>query len=110
MSVCHCLDCRRRSGSAFAAQLRFASDGVAIHGPARTYAATGDQGSTATFLFCPTCGATIAYELDAMPGLTAIPYGAFLDASGLPPPVYSVYESRKPEWVEIVGDGIEHID
>ena len=32
VSVCHCLDCQRRSGSAFAAQARFPAETVTIEG------------------------------------------------------------------------------
>ena len=32
VSVCHCLNCKRRSGSAFAAQVRFPADRVTISG------------------------------------------------------------------------------
>ena len=69
---------------------------------------TGDSGDTATFLFCPTCGATIAYLHEGMPGLTAIAVGAFADPS-FPPPHYSVYEGRKHPRVAVAGDGIEHL-
>ena len=106
VSVCHCLDCQRRSGSAFAAQARFPEERVAIEGLTRTYRRTGDTGNVATFLFCPDCGATIAYRVDAMEGLVAIPLGAFADPA-LPPPAFSNFEERKLPWVEIVGDAVE---
>ena len=105
-SVCHCLDCQRRSGSAFAAQARFPEAQVRIEGPTRAYRRTGDGGNVATFLFCPDCGATIAYRIDAMEGLVAIPLGAFADPA-FPPPSVSNYENRKHPWVAILGDAIE---
>jgi hypothetical protein len=106
ISVCHCLDCQRRSGSAFAAQARFAETNVRIDGPAREYRRTGDSG-VATFSFCPDCGATIAYRTESMTGLVAIPIGAFADPA-FPPPAFSNYEERKQPWVEIVGEAIAH--
>jgi hypothetical protein len=42
-----------------------------------------------------------------MPGLVAIPVGAFADP-GFPRPRFSVWEGRKHPWVEILGDGVEH--
>jgi len=39
--------------------------------------------------------------------LIAIPLGAFDDPYFLKP-AFSVWENRKHDWVEIVGDGIEH--
>jgi len=106
VSVCHCLDCQRRSGSAFAAQVRFHEAKVRIEGPTRTYRRTNDSGKVATFDFCPECGTTIAYRLEDMEGLVAIPLGTFADPA-FPPPAYSNFEVRKLPWVEIVGGGIE---
>lgn len=109
VSVCHCLECQRRSGSAFAAQVRFPEETVTLAGPAASYDHAGGSGRVATFLFCPTCGATIAWRNEGMEALVALPLGAFADPS-FPAPNYSVYEARKHPWVEIVGGGIEHFD
>lgn len=109
VSVCHCYACQRRSGSAFAAQARFAADHVAVNGEARRYDQAGDSGGMASFYFCPTCGVTIAYRAEAEPGVIAIPIGAFAD-NAFPPPSYSVYETRRHSWVAIAGDDLEHYD
>ncbi|QIL01901.1 GFA family protein [Sphingomonas sinipercae] len=108
VSVCHCLECKKRSGSAFAAQARWPADRVTIEGEARSWSYTGDSGNTGTFSFCPTCGAPMFYAVDGeMSGLIAVAVGAF-DAPFHAQPLYSVYEGRKQPWVEIVGDGIDH--
>lgn len=109
ISVCHCLECKRRSGSAFAAQARFREQDVTISGTATAYAWRGESGRLATFYFCPTCGASIAYRAEAQEGLVAIPIGAFADPA-FPPPVYSVFEERKHSWVAIIGETVEHFD
>ena len=106
-SVCHCHDCQRRSGSAFAAQARFPTLGVVTAGEARCWETTGVSGDAARFYFCPTCGSTVWYEHDGMPGTIAVAVGAFAD-DGFPPPTVSVYENRMKPWLRIVGDGIEH--
>jgi hypothetical protein len=41
-------------------------------------------------------------------GLIAIPLGAF-DNPYFLSPAFSVWEGRKHEWVEISGEGVEHI-
>ncbi|HVJ00032.1 MAG TPA: GFA family protein [Sphingomonas sp.] len=107
VSVCHCLDCQKRSGSSFAAQARWPDAQVRIEGDTKSWTCTSESGNRATFLFCPVCGGTIAYASEGVPGLTAIPLGTFADPD-FPPPDYSVYEGRKHAWVAIVGDGIEH--
>jgi len=108
ISVCHCLDCQKRSGSSFAAQARWPNEKVQIRGEYRAWAPVGDSGSRAAFRFCPTCGSTVAYAAEAVPGLTAVAIGAFADPD-FPAPACSNYEERKHAWVDIVGDGIEHI-
>jgi hypothetical protein len=108
ISICHCLACQRRTGSVFAAQARFPADSVTVAGESLEYPRTGDAGGVARFHFCPTCGATVFYLLDAMPEVVVVPVGAFADP-GFPQPYVSVYEERKHAWVGLP-DGIEHFD
>lgn len=110
VSVCHCLDCQRRSGSTFAAQARFPTERVRVDGETTTFTRQADSGNHATFRFCPACGATIAYQIDDQPEVVAIPLGAFADPHFAPAPAFSVYEERKHAWVAILGDDVEHID
>ena len=109
VSVCHCLNCQRRSGSAFAVQARFAADRVSIRGDGREWVITGDEGGHARFRFCPVCGATVFYTADEDPGIIAIPVGAFADPN-FPGPQVSVYETRRHPWVEVVGPDIQRFD
>ena len=110
VSVCHCLNCKKRSGSAFAVQARWPADQVTIEGQSKTHVMVADSGNSATFHFCPDCGSDVYYENSGkFDGLIAIPLGAF-DDPNFGSPEYSVWEQRKQDWVEIVGDGIEHID
>lgn len=107
VSVCHCLACQQRSGSAFAVQARWPSDRVVIAGERRSWERVADSGSKASYLFCPDCGSTIAYTNESFPGLTAVPVGAFADLD-FPQPRFSVYEHRKHPWVEITGPDVDH--
>lgn len=107
VSVCHCLACQRRTGSVFAAQARFPEEAVAIAGRSSEYVRVGDEGGSARFHFCPVCGDTVFYRLDAAPGTVAIPLGAFADPA-FPGPTVSVYEQRMHAWVRMPG-GIERI-
>lgn len=110
-SMCHCFVCQRRSGSAFAAQARYPRTQVSsIEGEATQYVRTGEDGETATFHFCPHCGATLFYELSSfMPECIAIPLGAFADPA-VPPPTVSVHEARKHSWVVIPPSVVERTD
>jgi hypothetical protein len=93
-------------GSVFGAQARFASDAVTISGVSKEFVRVGDEGTQATFRFCPECGATVFYT-GGLEGSVVIPVGAFADPQ-FPPPTFSVYEERMHSWVSLPPD-IEHM-
>lgn len=107
VSVCHCLDCQKRSGSAFSFQARWPEEQVTFAGEWRVWRTVGDSGNWAEFRFCPQCGSTLAFVIEALPGLIAVAVGGFADPS-FPAPDFSVYESRKHGWLEVMGNGVEH--
>ena len=106
VSVCHCLACQRRTGSAFGFQARFPRERVRIEGRSSVYVRVSDAGDTRTYHFCPDCGATVHYANASSPELVAVPIGAFADPA-FPPPGVSVWEARKHEWVTLPA-GVEH--
>jgi hypothetical protein len=108
ISICHCLACQRRTGSAFGVQARFHLDKVRIEGRSTAYVRTGDEGHRATFHFCPVCGATVHYQIDDMVDRIAVPVGAFADPT-FPAPKVSVYETRRHAWVT-VPEGADRLD
>jgi len=111
VSVCHCLDCQRRSGSAFAKQVRWPDGDVSMAGHYKSWQRVADSGHVANYRFCPNCGSTVSYVIEGWPGLIAVPLGAFAGADALPDlpaPGFSVYEHRKHRWVEISGDQVKH--
>src|SRR5947207_217477 len=108
ISMCHCLACQRRTGSAFGIQARFPEERVRVEGKAHEYVRVSDGGEPRSFHFCPECGATVFYRLASAPGLVAVPIGAFADPD-FPPPTISVYESRRHPWVA-VDTATEHRD
>ncbi len=102
VSVCHCLACKRRTGSAFSYNARYARANVAIAGREATFTRIGDEeGNRITYSFCPDCGSTVHYVMSDAPDTVAIPVGAFADLSFPPPSVSVFHESRRCEWVEI---------
>lgn len=99
ISICHCLECQKRTGSVFGAQARFPCENVTIDGAATQWTRVGDSGGSATFSFCPTCGSTVCW---ALPGFVTVAVGAFADP-GFPPPHVSVYEERQHPWALAAG-------
>jgi hypothetical protein len=101
VSICHCLACQRRTGSAFGAQARFPAERVRVTGGHREYLRLADDdGEERLFRFCPECGGTVFYTTGGAADLIAVPLGAFADP-GFPQPTVSVYESRRHPWVEL---------
>lgn len=104
ISMCHCLACQRRTGSAFSMQARFPRENVQMNGRSTEYVRISDEGEPRSFFFCPECGSTVYYWTD--PELIAVPIGAFADPT-FPPPRVSVWESRRHPWVALP-EGVEH--
>ena len=108
ISMCHCLACQRRTGSAFGIQARFPANRVRIVGRYSDYVRTSDGGEQRTFHFCPDCGATVFYKLSTASDVVAVPIGAFAEPS-FPPPTVSVFESRRHPWLATTAS-MEHHD
>lgn len=51
ISVCHCLNCQKRSGSAFASQARWPEESVQSTGNFREYMRAGESGKVCAKLF-----------------------------------------------------------
>ena len=100
VSMCHCLACQRRTGSAFGIQARFLRDRVRTAGRSGEYTRISDEGDPRTFHFCPECGGTVFYFLPGEEDVVAIPVGAFADPA-FPAPMRSVHETRRHEWVAV---------
>jgi hypothetical protein len=108
ISICHCLACQQRTGSVLSEQARFLKENVSTAGNFTQYQRRGDEGSLATFHFCPHCGGTVWWEAEGLEGFVTVPVGAFADPT-FPAPMVSVYESRMHSWVVPPADA-EHYD
>jgi len=109
ISMCHCLDCQRRTGAPFGAQSWFPPDRLTITGTTSAYVRSVEGGNRVTFQFCPTCASTVYWELANRPGIVAIALGMFGDPD-FPPPRVSVWERRRHPWTVRIADcEMEHI-
>jgi len=97
-SVCHCLDCKRRTGSAFAWTAHWPEDRVERRGEAASRTRTSEEGFWARQHFCPACGVTVWYEIERRPGVISIPVGGFADPD-FPAPTVEVYGERRCSWL-----------
>ena len=79
ISMCHCLECQRRTGAVISNQARFRREQVTFAGKAAAWMRTAESGNALTFHFCPTCGSTVYWEGEGFPGYVAVAIGSFAD-------------------------------
>lgn len=110
VSMCHCLACQRRTGSAFGIQAAFTAGQVQVLGRFSDYVRVSDEEDRKehVFHFCPDCGATVFYTEPTEPDLIVVAVGAFADPS-FPPPTESIYESRRHLWLAPPGAIERHL-
>lgn len=106
-SACHCTFCQRRTGSAFGVGAYFKQEDVELlRGTLTTYEHRSDE--TQRWLriqFCPQCGTTVTWTVEAMPGMRALGLGTFDDPKWLKVERFGWYRSAHP-WV-IAPAGVE---
>ena len=102
VSICHCLDCQRRTGSAFGMQSAFRPDQVEVVGRFNDYSRISDEADEKehVFHFCPDCGSQVFYTEPTEPDLIVISVGSFADPA-FPPPTESGYNTRRHEWLDL---------
>jgi hypothetical protein len=100
VSICNCLACQRRTGSAFGMQAGFKADQVTVEGRYNDYSRISDEADRKehVFHFCPDCGSQVFYTEPTEPELLVVSVGAFADPT-FPPPTESGYDSRRHPWV-----------
>jgi hypothetical protein len=102
VSLCHCLDCQKRTGSTYGIAAFFARNDVAADGAFRTYRRAADSGFAVKFHFCPDCGSTVFWEPERRPDTIAVAVGSFADPA-FPAPSQSVYNERRHAWLPPLG-------
>jgi hypothetical protein len=110
VSICNCLACQRRTGSAFGMQAGFKSEQVQVTGRFNDYARISDQADRKehVFHFCPDCGSQVFYTEPSEPDRIVVSVGAFADPS-FPPPTESGYDSRRHPWVGLPASIERHL-
>lgn len=98
ISLCHCVACRRRTGSAFSFNVTFDEAQVEPSGESSVFRRQAESGRWCTFHFCPTCGATVFYAIEIRPGRITVPAGAFAEPNAFQP-LASVYNAQRERWL-----------
>lgn len=101
-AVCHCDNCKRRTGSAFGVSLYFRKQDVAsVKGDMTLYALHNSaRNEDQERFFCKTCGTTLYWHSSSYPDFVGIAGGCF--AREVPgEPNINASPSKKLAWVAI---------
>ncbi len=91
---CHCSDCRKLTGAAYATLLFVPRDELQVSGETKTYQHSSDRGSTMTKHFCPTCGSQLFSENSAREGMIGLRAGN-IEQSDLVEPKRNIFVDSK---------------
>lgn len=108
VAACSCLDCQRRSGSAFTYIASYSDTAVSIAGDRKVWRSQSDSGRWVESEFCPTCGVTVCYRMESLPETTWVCVGCFAD-SGFAKPDLLTWASRCHRWL-VFPEGIELLE
>lgn len=98
VSICHCRDCQRQSGSAFGMSLALAEGAFELlSGELASFEVAAASGRVKTCAFCPNCGTRILHSSESWTSLKA---GTLDDPTRLVPDGHW-WTSRKQDWVTI---------
>jgi hypothetical protein len=97
---CHCLNCQRQTGSAFAINILIEADRVEIlAGEPRRVDAPRDDGSTQAIFRCPACQVAVLSEY-SRPDVRFVRAGTLDDPSRVTPDVH-IFTRSKRAWVTL---------
>lgn len=102
-AVCHCRDCQKFTGSAFATLVGTSKEAVSFAGALKTFSSIGGSGKPILRHFCPECGSSIAEEPSARPGFVVLNVGTFDDPS-IAKPAREIFRDDALPWVHVAGD------
>jgi hypothetical protein len=103
ISMCHCTECQRRTGSLFGNRALFRAEQVKLAGDSTTWTRTAESGNRVTFHFCPICGSTVYWEGEGFREHIAVAIGNFADPN-FPPPTIAVWEQSRHAWLSLPPD------
>jgi hypothetical protein len=99
ISMCHCLECQRRTGAVISNQAHYRLEQVSFAGKTSAWTRRAESGNALTYHFCPTCGSNVFWENEGFPGHVTVAIGNFGAA-----PTIAVWEETRHPWVLLPPD------
>ena len=103
VGVCHCKNCQKGSGAAFATVVALPKPALNVTGELKTFTGHGDSGKETYRRFCADCGSPLIDEAEIMPDVAMIYTGTLDDASWVKPTV-EIYCDSAQSWVKLEGE------
>ena len=95
--ACHCTECQRRTGSAFALNMPVQTkDYRIVKGEPKAWRSKSPSGGMTTTRFCGECGGRIHGERDGRPEITVLRAGTLDDTTWLRPAAHMYMRSAQP--------------
>lgn len=107
--VCHCNNCKKRTGSAFGISSYFNIEQVTNqNGEASCYSLhNAEQSHDQERYFCKKCGTTLFWKVSTMPDLIGIAGGCFIK-DPLGEPTFSASHTNSCSWLTLPHDWIKN--
>jgi hypothetical protein len=103
-TVCHCRDCQKFTGSAFATLVAVPKAALTITGEMKTFSSPGGSGQPLLRHFCPRCGASLAEESpNRRPDTIILNVGTFDEPKAIPPG-REIFRDDALPWVHVEGE------
>jgi hypothetical protein len=103
VGVCHCKNCQKGSGAAFATVVALPEPALNLTGPLKTFTGRGDSGKATYRRFCADCGSPLIDAAEVMPDVVMIYTGTLDDPSWVKPTMEIYCDSAQP-WVKLEGE------
>ncbi|KAL1642430.1 hypothetical protein SLS58_005504 [Diplodia intermedia] len=105
-ALCHCLDCRKITGSTYSTNIIVAGNGFSVtRGTPKQFSKTADSGKTITSNFCGDCGSTLWRQSEAFGDARIIKAGT-LDTPGavdeVAKPAAELFTTQRVPWVSAI--------
>ena len=104
--ACHCRDCQKISGAAFAVNLWIERKFVELNGepPVAFPVPPGSSGKPHDVLRCKKCGTPLWHKYHAAPGDTVLLCAGSLDDPSAFHPTFAIFTEGRPPWALIPPD------
>lgn len=100
--ICHCIDCKRMTGTSYSTNLTVRTSCLRFVGSPQQFRLDADQGPVFTVSFCGICSSTLWKESDSegFRGFTIVQAGTLAQALDRYPPDKELFARDRVKWAE----------